>query len=1164
MTNQATVNYYTTVNDTKPSKALTITQLIEAIKYGIAPHHKDSITAVRQYDKNKIYNALVADNNNEAAQSAKKGLATAKMKLPAIHFTFNSNHQSKKIDGITKDSLSGYYYFDIDNIDDLDAVWEELSKRSDITALWHSCTNTGLGGLIRIDWMKDALNFDCDGKSINAQYKDLMLYVWAMMGLSHYSFDEAALKLTQVNYLSIDDKCVYNADAVCLVERPVLDDNPLFESMTAVVSKPVKTANKAVKKDATKTVDIHNVDTSSSKLSISDRYQLDRLVSLIEADEKQDNGRYNGNDVNKIISVKNSWMKSDGRNAARLLVQRASKLGINPSKVKVYMKGLSKFKNSPVLNDRSFASNWMKNLNFQKNWLRHYHSYSPQIAERIEYLEKGQYLSNIFHKDYFTKSKGDEHYKVIIDASTGIGKNVAVVKNARLQKTIIVVPKISLMTSIINDANNEYAKELAQYDKDYPIQKVRRIVDFDKLSYTDKDSKVVEYDVVISNDEVSILDNVNQIQSAKRIDYDAMVDVDTSSITSRPDKPSKLIIKCVSGNHTNLSLSDADIIITTQDSLSIKVVYQLMMNEGVDVYNEYLLVVDELHTVYNSQWRESKMSQRKPITELLLQMTKFKKVIAMTGTHNSTPLNVLKDFNVLKVRYKDEAIKRKFTFIRKIEGGANEDLMIMKDYTDKGYYPIIYKNNTDMTGWLGRMINVGKESFNYDFAILNSDAVKNRSTDWINIGEGRLIPSDKKNGVIMTAVMGEGTSTNIDAPDKKVVFMIYCEDFQKGIDADSIQQISARIRNVDEVLIVMVYKDGFDFKPSSFFNYQSSLEYHTNIQNEQMKLVNSDLYKSMTPAMRIEYLKSCTNQLTIDVDGDTATPSDLYLTQAITESRMWIEYHNPEYMAWLANIKYDWEYMGQSFYNQSKIVDKVSNKLIKVAQVSKKAASDAVFEYIAKMYAVYFKLGGASVFNQQIYTHYDNPIASLNDEGINPSQKIINGVIEAYQKVSKYIRVSESESFDFNLIVELAKKWYQPKSRKMTASIINKHCAFNDINSGYDGLYATLYNECRIALNERIPTTASGYDALYKAVDLDDVFDKYDAPMTRKNQRNDFKRDLIRCFYQLGSSAKAHHIGEEVSMPVVINPLFNTLKAAGFTLGLGNGQSISDEADDYK
>lgn len=1160
MTHQAvnsTVNYYNTVNDTKPSKALTITQLIEAIRYGITPHHKGAINTVRQYDKNAIYQALSIDKDNEAAKQAKGYLAAAKLKLPAIHFTFNSNHQSKKIEGITKDSLSGYYYFDIDNIDDLDAVWEELSKRSDITALWHSCTNTGLGGLIRIDWMKDALNFECDGKSLNAQYKDLMLYIWEMMGLSHYSFDEAALKLTQVNYLSLDESAIFNQDAVCLVERPVLNDNPIFEAIPAVNIKPLKTPVKGVKTAGNK---VSN-DSSNITLSISDRYQLDRLVSLIESDTNQDSGRYNGNDVNKIISVKDSWINSDGRNAARLLVQRASKLGINPSKVKAYMKAMPKFKYSPVLNDRSFAANWMKNLNYQKNWLSHYYTYSPQFQERIEYLEKGQYLSDIFNKDNFTVSKGDEHYKVIIDASTGIGKNMAVVKNAYNQRTIIVVPKISLMTSILNDADAIYKKELADYNKAYPSVKMIRDINYDQLTYTDKDSKDVNYTDVLSNDDVNILNDVEMIKSAKRIDYDAMVKVEHIDTSSIPPAPRKLIIKMVSGNHSNNSLADADIIISTQDSLSIKVVYQLMVKECVDVYEDYLLVVDELHTVYNSRWRESKTSERKPITELLMQMTNFKKVIAMTGTHNSTPLNVLKDFTVLKVRYKDEVIKRKFTFIQKIGGGVNDDLMIVKDYTDKGYYPIIYKNNTDMTGWLGRMIEAGKESYGYDFAILNSDAVKNRSTDWRQIGEDRLIPSDRKNGVIMTAVMGEGTSTNIDSPDKKVVFMIYCEDFQKGIDADSIQQISARIRNVDEVLIVMVYKAGFIFNPNSFFNYKKELSYFSKIQDEQMALVNTPLYKKMTPAMRIEYLKCSQGELTIDIQGDTAIPSDLYLTQAITESRMWKEYHNPQYMAWLANIKYDWDYIGESFYNQSKITDDLTNKLIKVAQASKKAASDAVFEYIANHYGHHLTKGSATFFSQNIYNLYDSSIEEL--AGLKISQKIINGVIEAYQKIAKYITVNPSDDADFNLIMELAKRWYQPKSRKMTASIINKHCAYNDIDSGYDGLYSALYKECRIALNDRMPSTASGYEDLYDTVNMEDIFDKYDTPMTKKNHRKEFKKDLIRVFYQLGKGSKAHKKDEEVSNPVIANDLFNTLKNAGFTFSLGKGQSFSDDAEAY-
>lgn len=985
--NDQSMNFYKSVNDTKPTKQISLSDLYQTVKNG-TNGIKEIVTEVRKYDKSN------ADD--------KKIINKLKSGLPAVHIPMGGKNPTKTLTNISKDALSGFVYFDIDNIPNLKEVKKELSNSSKISMVWFSASGTGLGVIVECDWVGDLINFKAD---LNEQYQQITKYLWSSMGFGHIEIDPKANRINQVNYISYDIDAHYNQNADCEVAKP---DNLIIKT-TSQENNASARPNKNQTTIQKPTTQLNNTLTKDI---------LDDLVRQIECDEKD----------NKV------WISSaSGTSAINLLTSRAVQYGIEPKDVLIYMQQYTIHSDKDKVFDLKAAESWSRGALYSSNFKKQLYNYSPILNADAIMLKQNQYLSDVFDYKLF-KSEGSNNVKAVIIASTGMGKNYAIVQNSIKNKTIIVVPYNSLVDSVIKDAQSI----------NYSITKKKVVEKFEKVFNIFSDNTDKEIDK-----EVEKINKTNAPIKFVRFDQYATDEEKT------------------------IALSSNNLIITTNESLP-NVVNQLIKEKhNEEIFEDYLLVVDEVHIYAYSKWKENSYTKKKPITDVLEYVALFQNVIAMTGTYSDNPIKAFENFKVVKFKYEVEPIVRSFGYVKRGDGKVvDEDLKIVNYFKKQGYFPIIYKNDKKQEGWLGDFKKTAKSAFDYNFADVNADSKIKNPEYYKEVVIDRNIDKSKYDGIIITSIMKQGVSTNIKinkGDENKVVYIINSYSRFGGIDSDEIQQIANRVRNATEVCICLVYSVGAEILPinnnHSKFDYNYTLDYLKTYQFDRNNDYNNGGISDLTYGMRKRFQKLEVQNFSIFRNGNFQM-SDLYLSQELALIRSSKEFSSPVYLGWLGFEKFGWNYLGLLNLNMDLIIcDHSEHQAIAKEIKFQKAVdfSDGI-DFVCTMFEEVYKNADISEFNKFL-----NKI--LKDGKLEDGSEVGDGfkkaVLAAMSVQSKFKNL-----IDYKVVKDLITTMTNNKVSSKVLEMLNTYAIYKEIKKmdKYNTNREKLYAKCFEAIeNFEIP-----------------------------------------------------------------------------------------------
>lgn len=1035
------MNYYNSIKENTSQKQVTLKQLYETVKnglYGI----KDICIEIRKYDKYKAED--------------KKIQGGLKQGLPIIHIPMSANNPTKTLSNIKKDSLSGFVYFDIDNIPNLKDVKKELSNNSKISMVWYSASGTGLGVIVRCGWVSDLIDFEMD---LNEQYQQITKYIWNGMGLGHIEIDPNANRINQVNYISYDSEAHYNGDADCGVAMP---DRSIIKKETK------KAAAKVSSKSSTK----EHIQSQLSNRMTKDI--LDGLVAGILSDEKD---------------LKAWDTTASGNSAIKLLTTRAIQYGIEPKDVLIYMQNHTKHSDKDKVYNLKDAESWSRSALLDTYYKKQLYTYSPILKHPSISIKKNQYLADVFDYKLFRKD-GSEHVKAVIIASTGMGKNYAIVQNSIKHKTIIVVPYNSLVDSVIKDAQNiNYTTTKNQILNE-------DLNDFENGLGIKAEYKIGELDLKI--------ENINKDKAPiKFVRYDQY---------STADEKSK-------------DLSSNNLIITTNESLP-KVISQLSFElKDSDIYKDYLLVVDEVHIYAYSKWKENAYTRNKPITDVLECVSAFDNVIAMTGTYSDNPIKAFDDFKVVKFRYEVEPVVRSFGYIQKGNGkSVDEDLKIVNYWISQGYFPIIYKNDKRMNGWLGDFKKTAKSTFDYDFADVNSDSKVKTPEYYQEVVIDRNIDKSKYDGVIITSIMKQGVSTNIkinEGEANKVVYIINAYSKFGGIDSDEIQQIANRVRNATEVCICLVYSSGATLLPinhqNSKFDYNYTLDCLNNLQNDKINDYNNENISALGYGMRKRFQKLEVQNVSIFRDGKFEM-SDLYISQEVAYIRSSKEFSSPTYLGWLGFEKFGWDYLGLLDLNTDLVLCDHSEHQANAKQINIEKAADFAdgVDFVCTMFDAEYNQMGISDFNKFL-----NKI--LKDGKLSDGLEIGDGfkkaLVAAMSVQSKFKNI-----INYDVIKDLILNMTNNKASSKVLEMLNTYSIYKELSKIQKvTIREKLYEKCFEAIDSYVMPTnlfASRQEAI-NSLNLMSYVDLYPIVETNTEAKKlKFVELLVESFFEIYRKGK--------------------------------------------
>lgn len=990
------MNFYNSINENTSTKQFSLEDLYQTVKngsYGI----KDICLEVRKYDKS---------NANE-----KKIINKLKSGLPIIHIPMSAKNPTKTLKNISRDALSGFIYFDIDNIPNIKELKKELSKSSKISMVWFSASATGLGVVVKCDWVRDLIDFTKNEhgdfvKDLNEQYKQITKHLWDSMGFGHIEIDPNANRINQVNYISYDNETHYNPNADCEVIKP---DNSIIKFTKVEQNKKQYKNNSTTQKT---TNQLNNTLTKDI---------LDDLVMQIESDEKD----------NKV------WISSaSGTSAIALLTTRAVQYGIEPKDVLVYMQQYTIHSDKEKVYNLKDADSWSRGSLYSSNFKKQLYNYSPILNSDSIILKKNQYLADVF--DYKLFRNVDGNVKAVIIASTGMGKNYAIVQNSIKNKTIIVVPYNSLVDSVIKDAES--------------------------INYSITKQQILDREKFVAENGFNIFAPLSEVAIKKEVEK-----------INKTNAPIKFVRydQYATDEEKTIALSSNNLIITTNESLP-KVVAQLSREKNnIEIFEDYLLVVDEVHIYSYSKWKENAYTRSKPITDVLEYVALFHNVIAMTGTYSDNPIKAFDNFKVVKFKYEVEPIVRSFGYVKRGDGKVvDEDLKIVNYFKKQGYFPIIYKNDKRKDGWLGDFQKTAKSAFDYNFADINADSKIKTPEYYKEVVIDRNIDKSKYDGIIITSIMKQGVSTNIkfeNCVENKVVYIINAYSKFGGIDSDEIQQIANRVRNATEVCICLVYSDGAKILPIndkySKFDYIYTLENLKNYQFDRNEEYNDDSIGDLTYGMRKRFQKLEVQNFSI-FRGGKFEVSDLYLSQEVAAIRSSKEFSSPVYLGWLGFEKFGWNYLGLLNLN----VDFVSCDHSEHQAIAKEIKfqksidfSDGV-DFVATMFKEVYKEQDISEFNKFLSNILKR---GKLENGLEVGQGFKQAVLAAMSVQSKFKNLT-----NYDVVIDLVKTMTNNKKSSQVLEMLNTYSIYKDMKkmSEYNTNREKLYAECFEAIdNFQIP-----------------------------------------------------------------------------------------------
>ena len=657
---------------------------------------------------------------------------------PVVNFNYTGKVNAG-LSSVNIDNLSEYFYFDIDDAElskeEAVQLKNSIYNTGKIAAVWLSASGYGVGGLIKISWLKDVLDFN----NVNQDYKLIFDYVWKEAGLNSFNYDKQAVTLERRTVISYDKNLLkvtglgYDPEPVKKPSQDVLD----------ALRNSVK-VNVQVKQNNAVKAKINGFNGVIQPLT-EDVKQLMRLVYLeveksTELSTKEKNrlaekprDKYETKGERFINSV-----KTQGYNSAPLiLAEYALYYGFSLQDVFNFLtqdKEFLKGERAWLVDPNSLYKQLAKISEYEGlaiNAGKAFAEYCSYNAGEEDVLKDGEYFSSIVNYSKYNEEK----FRIYVNASTGSGKTYGSLKyiaDARKSgeklKGILAAPLLNIGLNIEKDA-----------------QKLG-------LSFVRFDS--------------------------------------------------------TSSTEWSVELANADIIFTTFASFA-KLNEKLFYNR-TETITDYILFIDEIHTINEDGWKD-----KQSFENLLKLKDDFARVMYLTGTPQNTSfdLGVTETINCRKPLN----IKKTFSFV-KIEDDVKKEAELILGYIKQGYLPVVYKNNTNPTGWLGSME-----------IILAENGVKALLTNAKEKGEEEydlLITSQQFNmndyqAVISTSVIREGVSIYTSEPTK-VVYI-----FLSTTGAPTVEQFSNRIRNAEEIKTVFVYEKDYDTTkyiketPRTFINYKN-------------------------------------------------------------------------------------------------------------------------------------------------------------------------------------------------------------------------------------------------------------------------------------------------------------------------------------------------------
>lgn len=764
-------------------------------------------------------NMVIAARKCKAAgESHSKQYKAIKSKVPVFLINLDAGTSRKK-EELCNQVLGNYHYFDMDNfssIEEMQKAKAELAKNPFVAAVWTSIGGLGLGGLLRIDWLKDYLKMEGDGSILNAKYKSIMMYVWREMLKFEGSLDDAIFNLTRITVLSYDTELHRKLEPTSLFE-------PDYIALSNYVANDTKKAVKA-QKAPKESILHHSVGTRT--VSQLDAKIMQNIMIKMKASEVlcPSTGRTKGARFTESIN-------GSGFYAAREFARTATGWNLNLGTVQEFLR-----QNTNLTEQRIEG---LKSLNFDYNYKLEQYLYRTFETIALPSLEEGEYLSKYFEYSNFGTST--KNFKVVIDAPTGVGKNIAVIQNAKKDRTILVVPLQKLIKSV-----------LADVEKYCPDLKVG-----------------------------CLYEGVDTVEK----DCDLYVTSYNSFVGSENAKTSKSLLN---------KLDDFD----------------------YHVYKDFLLVIDEIHTINYDRFKQLSKTDSNFFINIINNAKRFERFIGLTGTLNSTlPLEVDR---IIEVRRKTLDIKKEYGYIIKNSFGDASDFKIIQNYIGKGYFPLIYKQNTKKDGWRGKMEEYALNN-GFNLAFLNAKEKESSANEEII---NKQLISEEWSGLVVTSAVREGVSTFFEKPKKVVCLML------DTVDADTAQQISHRIRNASEVLIVNVVTKldliEWDYERVTSFNTNAALLKIDSMVAEQLSIFNDPKFigrrSRLTGSLMVGEIQGVKHKLiklsaaTVEYRGFPVRlyePDLIAISQLLTAKKNHFEKNNLLFTGWVGQVRYGWDFKGR-------------------------------------------------------------------------------------------------------------------------------------------------------------------------------------------------------------------------------------------------------------
>jgi hypothetical protein len=748
-------------------------------------------------------------------------------------------------------------------------------------------------------------------------------------------------------------------------------------------------------------------------------------------------------------------IKDSGFYAAREFARTATGWNLNLGTVQEYLRLTTTLTESRV--------EGLKSLNFDYNYKIEQYLYRTFDTVVLPALNEGEYLSKYF--DYSNFGTSTKDFKVVIDAPTGVGKNIAVIQNAKKDRTILVVPLQKLIKSVLADVE-KYCPELKVGCLYEGVDTIEKGLDLYVTSYN-------------------------------------------SFVGSENNKNSKSLLN---------KLDDFD----------------------YNVYNDFLLVIDEIHTINYDRFKQVRKTDSNFFINIINNAKRFKRFVGLTGTLNSTlPLNVDK---VIEVRRSTVDIKKEYGYIIKNSFEDSADFNIIKSYIDKGYFPLIYKQNTKKDGWRGKMEEYAVTN-GLNFAFLNA---KEKSSEANSEIIDKQCISEEWSGLVVTSAVREGVSTFFEKPKKVVCLML------DTVDADTAQQISHRIRNASEVLIVNVVTKldliEWDYERVTSFNTNAALLKIDEMVKQQLAVFNdpkfvgrrsrlsSSLIVGETEGVKHKLVKL--SEATIEFKGFPVRlyePDLIAISQLLTAKKNHFEKNNLLFTGWVGQVRYGWDYKGRLDFEASdllcikaamsirKAVEKQSYEEARAFLFADNKTGKTVLEVVDGVEMVYER---HNVKYGEFRTNFDRLANSKKDllEYIASVQKEsyckkTNYILDVLYTSILYLRTDKVKEFSldsFSSLLDFVKESNNNKG-KVEASLTmwNLHSQYKRGLFTEDMTFASDFIKvfARIEEVDKTANRASNYEELYKAYDF--------ANLSLSSVGTDLAFNILQNLYERGECKKA-------------------------------------------